>query len=97
MDRSSIVQGLLQRIEHEACVRRARGPPAQKVQGYGMGGFGQGPYGMSYLAIEVSQTDPKNMEVSMLFEVVIRFWRDFLLRPGPLNPLPKGKTKLSDE
>jgi hypothetical protein len=62
-----------------------------------MGGFGQGPYGMSYLAIEVSPTDPKNMEVSMLFEVVIRFWRDFLKRHGPYNPLPRCKTKLSDE
>jgi hypothetical protein len=60
-------------------------------------GFGQGPYGMSYLAIEVSQTDPKNMEVSMLFEVVIRFWRDFLQQYGSFNQLPKGKTKLSDE
>jgi hypothetical protein len=57
-----------------------------------MGGFGQGPYGMSYLAIEVSPTDPKNMEVSMLFEVVIRFWRDFLKRHGPYNPLPRCKT-----
>jgi hypothetical protein len=69
----------------------------QKVQGNGMGGFGQGPFGMSYLAVEVGQTDPKNMELSMLFEVVIRFWRDFLTQHGPYNPLPKSKTKLSDE
>jgi hypothetical protein len=31
-----------------------------------MGGYGQGPFGMSYLSIEVSPTDPKNMTVSML-------------------------------
>jgi hypothetical protein len=62
-----------------------------------MGGYGQGPFGMSYLSIEVSPTDPKNMTVPMLLEVVIRFWRDFLLQHGPYKPLPKGKTKLSDE
>jgi hypothetical protein len=33
MDRSAIVQGLLQRIEHEAGVRRARGPPAHDPAG----------------------------------------------------------------
>ena len=30
MERPSIMQRLLQRIEHEACMRRARGPPADK-------------------------------------------------------------------
>ena len=29
MDRSSIMQCLLQRVEHEACMRRARGSPAR--------------------------------------------------------------------
>ena len=59
--------------------------------------YGQGPYGMSYLAIEVSSTDPKNITVSMLLEVIIRFWRDFLRQHGPYDRLPKNKTKLSDE
>ena len=36
MDRSAIVQGLLQRIEHEACVRRAGGPPAHDPAGIGV-------------------------------------------------------------
>ncbi|MGT2437805.1 hypothetical protein ACU4GH_20530 [Bradyrhizobium betae] len=69
----------------------------QTVEGWGEGGWGPGPFGMPHLAIELSPTAPKNMEVSMLLEVVIRFWRDFLTQYGPYNPLPKGKTKLSDE
>lgn len=89
----SLVQSISNGSKHFI---RENAKGTQKVQGYGMGGFGQGPFGMSYLAIEVSQTDPKNMELSMLFEVVIRFWRDFLTQCGPY-PLPKAKTKLSDE
>lgn len=64
------------------------------VSGFGMGGFGQGPFGLPYLAIEVSQTDPKNLPVSQLLEVVIRFWRDFLRTYGPYRDLPVGKTEL---
>ena len=98
IDGQTVWYGLVQSISNGSKhFIRENAKGTQKVQGYGMGGFGQGPYGMSYLAIEVSQTDPKNMEVSMLFEVVIRFWRDFLLQHGSFNPLPKGKTKLSDE
>ena len=36
MDRPSIMQCLLQRIEHEARVRRARGPPAHDPAGVGV-------------------------------------------------------------
>jgi hypothetical protein len=36
MDRPSIMQGLLQRIEHEACMRRARGSPADDPAGIGV-------------------------------------------------------------
>jgi hypothetical protein len=98
IDGQTVWYGLVQSISNGSKhFIRDNAKGTQKVQGFGMGGFGQGPYGMSYLAIEVSPTDPKNMEVSMLFEVVIRFWRDFLKRHGPYNPLPKCKTKLSDE
>jgi hypothetical protein len=39
----------------------------QKIEGYSMGeDTGQGPYGQSYLAIEVSQTNLKNMEICCL-------------------------------
>ena len=30
-----------------------------KIEGFGMGGYGQGPFGMSYLAIQVSETRPQ--------------------------------------
>lgn len=66
------------------------------LEGFGMGGIGQGPFGRSYLAIEVSSTDPKFLPMDQLFEVVIRFWRDFLRDNGPYTPLPEGKTKLQD-
>ena len=36
LDRPSIMQGLLQRIEHEAGVRRARHPPADDAPGIGV-------------------------------------------------------------
>jgi hypothetical protein len=98
IDSQTVWYGLVQSISNGSKhFIRENAKGTQKVQGFGMGGYGQGPYGISYLAIEVSPTDPKTMEVSMLFEVVIRFWRDFLTHHGPYNPLPKGKTKLSDE
>ncbi len=62
----------------------------------GMGGFGQGPYGMSHLAIQVSETDPKNLTIAELLEVIIRFWRKFLRDYGPYKDLPEGKTQLSE-
>src|ERR1700712_5819471 len=36
MDWPSIMQCLLQRVEHEACMRRARGPPAHDPAGIGV-------------------------------------------------------------
>lgn len=98
IDRQTVWFGLVQSISNGSKhFIRENAKGTQKVQGFGMGGFGQGPFGMSYLAVKVSQTDPQNMELSLLFEVVIRFWRDFLTGHGPYNPVPKGKTKLSDE
>ncbi len=67
-----------------------------KVEGFGMGGFGQGPVGMSYLAIQVSETDPKNLPIAHLLEVVVRFWRDFLRLYSPYaSDMPVGQTQLS--
>jgi hypothetical protein len=98
IDGQTVWYGLVQSISNGSKhFIRENAKGAQKVEGYGMGGFGQGPFGMSYLGIEVSPTDPENMEMSMLLEVVIRFWRDFLKQHGPYNLLPRGKTKLSDE
>ncbi|MHC2315178.1 hypothetical protein ACVIHC_002224 [Bradyrhizobium diazoefficiens] len=98
IDRQTVWYGLVQSISNGSKhFVRENAQGTQKVEGWGRGGWGQGPYGASYLAIEVSQTDPKNMTMSQLLEVVIRFWRDFLTQHGPYNPLPKGKTNLSDE
>lgn len=68
-----------------------------KIGGYGMGGWGMGPWGQGYLAVEVSETEPKLLPVALLLEVVIRFWRDFLKLYGPYGDPPQGKVKLSDE
>jgi hypothetical protein len=38
------------------------------------------------------------MHVTMLLEVVVRFWRDFFKVYSPYTAhLPKGRTKVSDE
>jgi hypothetical protein len=98
IDTQSVWYGVVQSLSNGSKhFIRENAKGTQKIEGFGMGGFGQGPFGQSYLAIEVGPTDPKNMAVSMLLEVVIRFWRNFLKRHGPYDPLPKGKTKLSDE
>lgn len=98
IDTQSVWYGLVQGISNGSKhFIRENAKGTQKVQGFGMGGFGQGPYGQSCLAIEVSATDPKYLEVSMLFEVVVRFWRDFMRLYCHYDDLPKGQTKLSDE
>lgn len=89
-----VVQSLSNGSKH---FLRKEAENTRKIQGYGEGGWGQGPYGSSYLAIEVSLTDPKNLPVSMLLEVVIRFWRDFFRLYAPYHSLPTSQTKLSDE
>jgi hypothetical protein len=97
IDSRSIWYGLVQAISNGSKhFIRQNGAP-EKIQGWGMGGYGQGPYGRSYLAIDVSQTDPRYMPLAMLFEVVVRFWRDFLRSYSPFKEdLPEGKTKLSE-
>jgi hypothetical protein len=37
------------------------------------------------------------MPATFLFEVVLRFWRDFLRLHGPYPELSRGRTLLSDE
>jgi len=97
IDTQTVWYGLVQGISNGSkhFIRKA-GEGTVKIQGFGMGGYGQGPFGMSYLAIQVSETDPKNLTIAELLEVVIRFWRNFLRTLGPYNSLPAGKTQLSE-
>jgi hypothetical protein len=55
--------------------------------------------GYSYLVVDMGELDGLRnvMPATFLFEVVMRFWRDFLRRHGPYPELPKGRTTLSDE
>jgi hypothetical protein len=89
----TLVQGISNGSKH--FIRKAA-EGTVKVQGYGMGGYGQGPFGMSYLAIQVSETGPKNLTIAQLLEVVIRFWRKFLRDHASYEDLPVGKTQLSE-
>ncbi len=97
IDRQTVWYGLVQAISNGSKhFIRENAEGTVKVEGFGMGGYGQGPFGMSYLAIQVSETDPKNLPIAHLLEVVVRFWRDFLRDHGPYRPLPEGKTALSE-
>jgi hypothetical protein len=72
----------------------------RRVSGYGMGGFGVGPYGASYLTIDNGEEAGVHrfMTIPILLEVVVRFWRDFFINYSPYRDgLPKGKTLLMDE
>jgi hypothetical protein len=55
--------------------------------------------GYSYLVVDLGMLDgvPNVLPATFLFEVVVRFWRDFLRLHGPYPELPKGRTLLSDE
>lgn len=98
IDSRTIWYGVIQSISNGSKhFIRENAKGTHKVEGWGMGGYGEGPYGMSYLAIEVSSSDPKNLAMSSLLEVVVRFWRDFLKLYGPYHPLPRSKTTLLDE
>jgi hypothetical protein len=69
------------------------------VNDYVEEGYSEPGYFASYFAIDQGEhvTDARYMPLSMLFEVVIRFWRDFFILNSPYKDLPKGKTKLFDE
>jgi hypothetical protein len=64
------------------------GPPPRCDSDRGKGGrqawadTGRGLFGMSYLAIEVSQTDPKNMALTA--DAIGRFVQFFQTRLAPL-------------
>ncbi|HWK96086.1 MAG TPA: hypothetical protein VNR39_11735 [Pseudolabrys sp.] len=75
---------------------------AVRVQGYGMGAFGSGGYGVSYLTIDYGENgsvepDPHRfMDVVLMLEGTVRLWRDFLSAYGPyIGALPVGTTALS--
>lgn len=55
--------------------------------------------GYSYLVVDLGMLDgvPNVVPAIFLFEVVVRFWRDFLRLHGPYPELPKGRALLSDE
>lgn len=55
--------------------------------------------GFSYFVVDMGELDglANVMPATFLFEVVLRFWRDFLRLHGPYPELPKGRTLLSDE
>jgi hypothetical protein len=70
-----------------------------RIGGFGMGPYGGGGYGESYLLIDNGEVaaESQYMSVAMLIEVVIRFWRDFLKNYSPYTDIPRGKTLLMDE
>ena len=88
----AVVQGISNGSKH--FIRQYEG--IEQVAGYGMGGFGEGPFGKSYLAIDMQTEDARFLPLSHVFEVVIRFWRDFFKACGKGEELPVGKTPLSD-
>jgi hypothetical protein len=55
--------------------------------------------GYSYFVMDMGIHEglPNIAPAGMLFEAVMRFWRDFLRAHSPYTELPKGRTKLSDE
>jgi hypothetical protein len=55
--------------------------------------------GFSYFVVDMGELSglPNIMPATFLFEVVLRFWRDFLRLHSPYPELPKGRTLLSDE
>jgi hypothetical protein len=55
--------------------------------------------GYSILLVEMGTFEgrPHLVPAPHVFEVVMRFWRDFLRLHGPYPELPKGRTLLSDE
>ena len=89
----TVVQGISNGSKHFI---RQYDKGIEQVAGYGMGGYGQGPFGKSYLAIDMQTEDARFLPLSFVFEVVIRFWRDFFKACGKGAELPVGKTPLSN-
>ena len=69
------------------------------VNDYVEAGYVEPGYLASYFAIDQGEhvIDARYMPLSSLFEVVIRFWRDFFRFYSPYkDDLPVGKTQLSE-
>jgi hypothetical protein len=85
MDRPSIMQGLLQRIEHEACVRRARGSPAHDPSSVGVDDKGDvdkaGPGRDIGEVGEPKDVWPWRLELAV--DVIQRAWRSLVANRGP--------------
>src|SRR5205823_1813594 len=77
MDRPSIMQCLLQRIEHEACMRRARGPPAHDPAGISIdheGNIDEAGPGRDIGEIgKPEDVRPRRLELAV--DVIQRAWR----------------------
>jgi hypothetical protein len=89
------VQGLSNGSKHFS---REKTADIVKYGGWGESAWGHGPWGSDYLAIQLmgGKDVTQSMPLSMLIEVVIRFWRDFLREHGPYKELPEGKTKVAE-
>jgi hypothetical protein len=66
------------------------------VGGFGKGPYGKGPYGRSYLLVDFGEGAKEHRWQSALtlFEVVVRFWRDFFRAYLPYRGLPESKHHL---
>ncbi|MBZ5510516.1 MAG: hypothetical protein LAN70_05025 [Acidobacteriia bacterium] len=72
---------------------RKPGFDTQKIQGYGQGPYGVGPYGQPYLLIDFGEqaAEHRFYPAGALLEVVVRFWRDFFKLYHPIPDLPASK------
>lgn len=70
---------------------------AHVVGGWDVATWDQSTWDQTHLVIDMGGGDPglQYMDIAMLLEVVIRFWRDFLRAYAPYPSLPVGKTQLS--
>jgi hypothetical protein len=84
MDRLPIMQGLFQRIEHKACVRRARGSPTHDPAGIGVDDEGDvdkaGPRRDISEVGEPKDVRPRRLELAI--DVIQRAWRGLVADRG---------------
>ncbi|HEY5063718.1 MAG TPA: hypothetical protein VIJ04_02645 [Xanthobacteraceae bacterium] len=101
IDAHSVWFAIVQEISNGSKHFGRRSPvETRRVTGYGMGAYGVGPYGRSYLEVDLGEDagEHRFMTVIDLLEVVVRFWRDFMRHYSPYrNELPRGQTRLMDE
>ncbi len=64
-----------------------------RVEGFGSGPFGVGPFGRSYLLIDFGEDAAEHrwMPAQTLLEIIVRFWRDFFKKYMPAPDLPESK------